>query len=67
MNTKEIGVIAKTKGIKPGKLKKADLIHAIQRKEGNFDCFAKAYDGQCDQMDCIWRIDCLGQHPQKAH
>ena len=54
-------------GIKPGKLKKADLIHAIQRKEGNFDCFATAHEGQCDQVNCVWRIDCFSKNTSKAH
>lgn len=66
MNIKKIGVIAKTMGIEPGKIKKADLIHLIQRKEGNFDCYATAYDGQCDQMDCVWRTDCLSQSKKRT-
>lgn len=37
---------------------KKNLIKAIQRKEGNFDCFGNAR-GFCDQMSCCWRIDCL--------
>lgn len=59
MKLQEIKVIAKTKGIKVGNLKKPDLIHAIQRAEGNFDCFGSASSGYCDQVDCLWRGDCL--------
>jgi len=36
-----------------------DLIHAIQRTEGNFDCFGKAVDGVCDQESCLWRETCV--------
>ncbi len=67
MNIKEIGVIAKTMGIAASKLKKADLIRAIQCKEGNFDCFATAFKGECDQKDCVWRDDCLGQSVKRNH
>jgi hypothetical protein len=35
------------------------LIRAIQRKEGNFDCFATAHEGVCDQGGCLWRTDCF--------
>lgn len=58
MLVKEIKEIAKKMDIAPGKMKKGDLIHAIQEKEGNYPCFDTA-DGQCDQMDCRWREDCL--------
>ncbi|MDD4979987.1 MAG: SAP domain-containing protein [Candidatus Omnitrophica bacterium] len=40
------------------KYSKKDLIKTIQRKEGNFDCFATAKRG-CDQLACCWRADCL--------
>ena len=59
MKLQEIKVIAKTKGIKVGNLKKPDLIHTIQKAEGNFDCFGSASSGYCDQVDCLWRGDCL--------
>lgn len=36
----------------------ADAIRAIQRAEGNFDCFATAIV-YCDQADCCWRFACL--------
>lgn len=59
MKIAEIQVIARDKGIKPGKLNKQDLIRTIQRQEGAFDCFGTAYDGVCDQMSCVWREDCF--------
>lgn len=64
MNIKEITSIAKNRGIKTGKLNKLSLIRTIQIKEGNFDCYGTAYGGGCDQQQCSWRTDCLGQTKQ---
>jgi hypothetical protein len=60
MTLKEIREIAKQKGVKAGKLKKDELVRAIQLAEGNFDCFGTACSGECSQEDCFWRSDCLG-------
>lgn len=59
MKMQEIKVIAVEKGIKPTRLKKADLIRSIQVQEGNFDCFGSASGGECDQLECIWMTDCF--------
>ena len=56
MKVKEIRKIEKKHGVKAKK--KADLIHGIQKAEGNFDCFGSAQD-YCDQKACMWRKDCL--------
>jgi len=40
------------------KFSKKELIKQVQRKEGNFDCFANS-TGYCDQLACCWRDDCL--------
>jgi hypothetical protein len=59
LTKKQITEMASDKGLKGvSRLKKADLIRAIQEHEGNFPCFGTA-DGRCDQMDCLWRADCL--------
>ncbi|UCG12238.1 MAG: Rho termination factor N-terminal domain-containing protein [Deltaproteobacteria bacterium] len=58
MTVKELQRLAKRYGIKPGGLKKTELIKAIQRAEGNFDCFGTA-NGYCDQLNCLFRKDCL--------
>ena len=58
MKMTDIKEKAKALGIKPGKMKKEDLIHAIQEEEGNFPCFGSA-SGHCSQEDCSWREDCL--------
>jgi hypothetical protein len=67
MNIKEITSIAKSRGIKPGKLNKTSLIRTIQLEEGNFDCYGTAYTGECDQLQCGWRTDCLGQIRRVKH
>jgi len=59
MKLEEIRSIAKLLNINSGKLPKAKLIKAIQIGEGNFDCYATAYGGTCDQSDCSWRDDCF--------
>ncbi len=59
MTLKQVKDIAKTKGIKVGNMKKANIIRTIQKTEGNFDCFGTAINGECNQSDCLWREDCL--------
>jgi len=59
MKLEQIRSIAKSHSINPGKLSKTQLIKSIQTGEGNFDCFATAYDGECDQTGCSWREDCF--------
>jgi hypothetical protein len=39
-------------------LGKTELIRKIQIAEGNFDCYAMAGSGECDQLKCSWREDC---------
>lgn len=60
MKLGEIKAIAKIKGINTRNTKKAELIRAIQKSEGNFDCYGSAVSGFCDRIDCAWRKDCLG-------
>ncbi len=59
MKLEEVRRMAKLQSISPGKLSKTELIRAIQKIEGNFDCFATAYDGVCNQAGCSWREDCF--------
>ncbi len=59
MRLAEVQKKARSFGIRDTwKFPKKALIKAIQRKEGNFDCFATA-QGSCAQMECCWRTDCL--------
>lgn len=59
MKLSEIKAIAVSMGVKPGKTGKNDLVRAIQRAEGNFDCFATGMADECGQHACLWREDCL--------
>lgn len=59
MNMQEVRAIAKSHHIDAEGMPKIDIIHTLQREEGNFDCFATAYDGVCDQLGCMWREDCF--------
>jgi len=64
MRFSEIEKKARSLGIKDAwNYSKKELIRAIQRKEGNFDCFGKAVN-YCDQLQCFWREDCLGLSKQ---
>jgi len=68
MKIEAVRSIAKSQGIHPGKLSKIELVRTIQTKEGNFDCFATAYNGECDQVGCSWREDCFAaaQHGEPS-
>jgi len=59
MKIQRVREIAREQGLDPGQAGKAEMIKAIQIKEGNFDCFATAYEGVCDRAGCLWREDCF--------
>ena len=58
-NMKEIRDMARQMGIRPTRMEKAELVRAIQRAEGNFDCYGTATEEECDQEECLWREDCF--------
>jgi len=58
MRMEEIREIARKRGLKAGKAKKADLVRAIQQDEGNNPCFATGKAAECGQDLCLWREDC---------
>lgn len=59
MGMPEIRTKAKALGLKTGKIKKTELIHAIQMAEGFMPCFGKS-NGQCPYIDCCFMSDCIG-------
>jgi len=59
MKMNDVRMIAKKKGIKTGKLGKTELIRTIQKVEGNYDCHATSYVQECNQINCLWRTDCM--------
>lgn len=58
MNMQEIRAIAKKLGVKSSKLKKAELVQAIQSSEGNEPCYESGKSADCDQKECLWKDDC---------
>lgn len=58
MKMTEIRDKARGLGITPGKTKKAELIHWIQRTEGNPQCYGYS-GGCCYQTECCFMGDCL--------
>jgi hypothetical protein len=58
MKVEEIKVIAGQRGVKVGKMKKSEIVRAIQDAEGNPTCFDTAKADVCGQTICLWRQDC---------
>lgn len=58
MKLDDVKKIAERHGIKPGKLRKAELIRAIQQLEGNHPCYDTGQAEHCGQTHCSWRDDC---------
>ncbi len=58
MNMNQVKEVAKERGVKPGKLKKIELIRAIQEMEGNPQCFNTLFSDRCGQDQCLWLGDC---------
>jgi len=58
MTMPEIRDRAKAMGITPGKMKKVELIHAIQRAEFCTPCYGRS-NGDCPWLECCWRADCF--------
>ncbi len=64
MKLDDIRKIAQTHGVHTGRRSKIELVRAIQVDEGNFDCYATAFAGVCDQGECLWREDCFSAAQQ---
>ncbi|MGD8408349.1 MAG: SAP domain-containing protein [Thiohalophilus sp.] len=67
MHMQEIRDIAKQHGLKTARQSKVELIRHIQDAEGNFNCFATAASGECDQVNCLWREDCFAAAKKAAN
>jgi hypothetical protein len=61
MNMEEIRNYARQKGVNPGRLKKTDLIRAIQTAEGSVPCYATMQRFHCTEGDCRWAVDCKNE------
>jgi hypothetical protein len=58
MKLDDIKEMAKQHNIKVGKLKKAELVRAIQGAENNEACFETGTADNCGQHACLWRGVC---------
>jgi hypothetical protein len=58
MLVKEIKEIASQRSIDVRKMKKAEMVRAIQKHEGNTPCFQTGAKENCGQFECMWREDC---------
>lgn len=58
MKMEEIKGIAQQQGIKAGKMKKSELVRAIQAAEGNEQCIDSGKASTCCQSGCSWREIC---------
>ena len=58
MKVAEVKAKAKELGIVVGKMKKTELIHAIQTAENNTPCYGTC-KGWCDQSECCFIADCV--------
>lgn len=58
MNMEEVRNHARTKGVNPGRLKKTDLIRAIQLANGDVPCYATLQRFHCSDKECLWSADC---------
>jgi hypothetical protein len=58
LSLSEIKAKAKTLGVNvTNKMKKAELVHAIQVAEGCTPCYGRS-NGNCQWTQCCWRSDC---------
>ena len=60
MKFNEIRKMAKGMNINTYRMKKIDIIHAIQSKENNIECYGTGRIRNCNEKSCIWRDDCIG-------
>ena len=44
------------------RMRKADLIRAVQRQEGNQPCYGASWRMECESHECCWREDCQSGH-----
>lgn len=59
MKISDVKEIARNMGMKINKkANKIELVRAVQKNEGNYDCFATPHVRECNQSNCLWREDC---------
>jgi hypothetical protein len=58
MTLQEIKEVAKQRGLAVGKMKKGEIVRAIQEAEGNDACFDTGKSLECGQSECLWLRVC---------
>jgi len=66
MRFQEIQKMAKGVGIKTYRMKKAEMIRAIQDAENNIPCYGTERISNCGEVQCLWRNDCLAFNGHKV-
>ena len=59
MNFNEIRKMAKNMSINTYRMKKMDMIRAIQRAENNIECYGTQRVENCHEDGCLWRNECF--------
>ena len=68
MNTNDIAEKAKAMNIDIHRMRKGDMIRAIQRAEDRICCYGTEWVDYCAEELCMWRGDCyseLGMNKKK--
>ncbi len=58
MKLQQIKEIAISRGLQTRKMKKSEIVRAIQADEGNEPCFDTGKAAECGQLNCLWREGC---------
>ena len=58
----EIRGMGKAMGINTYGMSKTNIIRAIQREEDNFDCYSTDRVDICEELSCLWRVECMNQN-----
>nr|MBP7321867.1 SAP domain-containing protein [Deltaproteobacteria bacterium] len=66
MRFHDIKRMAKNIGINPYRMDKIEVIQAIQRAEHSPDCYGTERVKECEDADCIWRMDCLSHNSRSV-
>ncbi len=57
--------MAKGMDIYTHRMKKTDIIRAIQRAENNIECYGTNRVDSCHEQSYLWRSDCLALNNRK--
>ena len=59
MRFQDIRKMAKDMDVNTYRMRKTDVIRAIQDAENNIECYGTERVSSCDEQACLWRSDCL--------